>query len=75
MEDWPPETIREYFGAELRRLRHAAKLSQEQLAEQIRYSGGLVSMVETCSRMPSQDFTERCDKVLGAGGALSKLSP
>ncbi len=75
LENWPPETLREYFGAEVRRLRHAAKLSQEQLAEQIKYSGGLVSMVETCSRMPSQDFTERCDKVLGADGALIKLWP
>lgn len=71
----PPETVREYFAAELVRLRRAAHLSQAQLAERICYSPGLVGMVETCQRMPSQDFTSRCDTTLNAGGALTRLWP
>lgn len=58
------------FGDELRYWRLAAGLSQEQLGEQIGYSGAQVGAVENGRRMPRMDFAERCDKVLNAGNAL-----
>ena len=63
------------FGAELRHYRTAAGLSQEQLGGQIGYSAALVGAVETARRMPTEDFTARCDLVdeLGTGGALLRL--
>ena len=63
------------FGAELRHYRTAAWLSQEQLGERIGYSAALVGAVETARRMPTEDFTARCDVVdeLGTGGALLRL--
>src|ERR1700733_7081607 len=63
------------LGAELRHYRTAAGLSQEQLGERIGYSAALVGAVETARRMPTEDFTARCDVVeeLGTGGALLRL--
>ena len=63
------------FGAELRHYRAAAGLSQEQLGDRIGYSAALVGAVETARRMPTEDFTARCDQVdeLGTGGALLRL--
>jgi transcriptional regulator with XRE-family HTH domain len=58
------------FGDELRHWRLAAGLSQEQLGEQIGYSGAQVGAVETARRMPGMDLAERCDKALATGGAL-----
>ena len=57
------------FGAELRHYRTAAGLSQEQLGDRIGYSAALVGAVETARRMPTEDFTARCDQVgeLGTG--------
>lgn len=64
-----------FFASELRRLRDQAGLSQEQLAQQIAYSTGLVSMVERARRNPSLDFTERCDRALDANGVLIRIWP
>ena len=71
----PAASVLAYFGAELRRLRMGAELSQEQLAEMINYSATLVGMVETARRMPSRDFAERCDDALGTDGLLGRLWP
>jgi Domain of unknown function (DUF5753)/Helix-turn-helix domain len=63
------------FGAELRHYRTAAGLSQGQLGDRIGFSAALVGAVETARRMPTEDFTARCDVVeeLGTGGALLRL--
>jgi transcriptional regulator with XRE-family HTH domain len=53
-----------FFGAELRRARAAAGLSQEQLGQRIGYSAALVGKVETGERAPSRDFANRCDQAL-----------
>src|SRR5215472_5871204 len=63
-----------FFGAELRRARAAAGLSQEQLGQRIGYSAALVGKVETGERAPSGDFAQRCDQVLpGADGLFARL--
>ena len=69
----PPETVREYFAAELKQFRDTAGVTQEQLGEQIRYSAQLVSAVENCTRTPRLDFAQRCDRVLKTGGSLSRM--
>lgn len=64
-----------FFGAELRRFRVAAGLTQEQLAEQVQFSESLVGAVERAKRMPSRQFTELCEEVLGLDGDLLRLWP
>jgi len=59
-----------FFGAELRRARAAAGLSQEQLGQRMGYSGALVGKVETGDRAPSRDFAKRCDQALPAADGL-----
>ena len=71
----PSSSVLAFFGAELRRLRCAAAVSQEDLGQQISYSGSLVGMVETARRAPSRDFAQRCDEALATGGALARLWP
>ncbi len=71
----PSSSVVAFFGAELRRLRSAAGVSQKDLGQRVCYSGSLVGMVETARRAPTRDFAERCDEVLGTGGALARLWP
>jgi transcriptional regulator with XRE-family HTH domain len=63
-----------FFGAELRRARSAAGLSQEQLGQRVGYSAAQVGKVETGERAPSQDFAKRCDQALpGADGLFARI--
>jgi transcriptional regulator with XRE-family HTH domain len=71
----PAASVGAFFGAELRRYREAADLSQERLGEIIGYSGRLVGLVETARRTPSRDLAERCDAALGTDGTLARLWP
>ncbi|MDO3704063.1 helix-turn-helix transcriptional regulator [Micromonospora sp. C28SCA-DRY-2] len=71
----PSLSERHFFGAELRRLRERANLSQARLGAVIRFSADLVRRVETADRFPSREFVEACDKALGTGGALMRLLP
>jgi transcriptional regulator with XRE-family HTH domain len=71
----PENSFAALFGTELARLRVAANLSQPDLGRMINYSGGHVSMVEIAKRLPSRDFTERCDEALETGGLLGRLWP
>jgi transcriptional regulator with XRE-family HTH domain len=64
-----------FFASELRRLRELAEWSQGRLAQEITYSIGLISMVETAKRTPSLDFTKRCDQALNADGTLTRIWP
>lgn len=63
------------FGAELRRRREAAGLSQPALGRLARYDRTLISKVETGAELPSAAFAEAVDQALEAGGALSGLAP
>ncbi len=68
-------SVAAYFGAELRRHRLAADLTQDRLGEVINYTGALIGLVETAKRTPTRDFAERCDVALGTDGALTRLWP
>ena len=63
----------DFFGAELRRARTSARLSQEQLGQRVGYSGAQVGKVETGERSPSQDFAERCDRALDTDGLFLRI--
>jgi transcriptional regulator with XRE-family HTH domain len=52
----------QFFGAELRRARGAAGLSQDQLGQRLGYSGAQVGKVEMGERAPSQDLAQGCDQ-------------
>lgn len=60
----------DFFGAELRRWRTTAGLSQEQLGQRVGYSGAQVGKVETGERAPSRDFAQHCDQALPDAGGL-----
>ncbi|HEV2639404.1 MAG TPA: helix-turn-helix transcriptional regulator [Actinocrinis sp.] len=71
----PSSSVAAYFGAELRRFRLAASLTQERLGDVINYTGALVGLVETAKRTPTREFAERCDVALDTDGALIRLWP
>src|SRR6266516_1604316 len=62
-----------FFAAELKRLRGAAEMTQEALADAIVYSPSTVAAIETCRLMPSKEFAEKADKALGANGHFQRL--
>jgi transcriptional regulator with XRE-family HTH domain len=64
-----------FFGAELRKSRQKAGLSQERLAERINFSTSLIGFIERAQRFPSRDFVERCDEAIGLSGELLRLWP
>ena len=69
----PGSSLLAFFGAELRRRRVAAGLSQDQLGQAINFSAALVGRVEVGERMPSPDLARRCDDVLATGGLFAHL--
>jgi transcriptional regulator with XRE-family HTH domain len=64
----------QFLGAELRRARTAAGLSQDQLGQRLGYSGAQVGKVETGERAPAQDFADACDRAFpDAGGLFGRI--
>jgi transcriptional regulator with XRE-family HTH domain len=60
-----------FFGAELKRLRERAEMTQSDVAQQTIYALSTVSAYETGTRIPSSDFAERADKVFGTDDKVS----
>lgn len=58
------------FGAELRKYRLAANLTQAQLADRIGYSKSRIGNVERGDENPTYELIELCEKALGLEGAL-----
>lgn len=71
----PADSPTALFGFELRRYRKARGWSQVSLSKAVSYSVGTISMIETASRSPTEDFARRCDEALEAEGALMRLWP
>ncbi len=61
------------FPAQLRRLRQQRGLSLADLARQTHYSKGYLSKIETGAKRATVDVARRCDRILGAEGALLRL--
>lgn len=62
------------FGHQLRQRRLAAGLSLRQLAEQVHYSRGYLSKIESGEKPPTPLLARQCDAALGAQGALAALA-
>lgn len=69
----PSVSVPAFFGAEVRRLRLLADLTQDDLGSKILYTSSLVGLIESARRTPTRDFTERCDTTLSADGHLLRL--
>ncbi|MCX4819977.1 helix-turn-helix transcriptional regulator [Streptomyces sp. NBC_01142] len=64
---------RAFYGAELRRLREQAKMSQEQLGERVFCSGSYIGQFESAARRPQLDMSRMFDELLGSGEHLQRL--
>lgn len=62
------------FGDRLRTLRDARGWTQDELGERTGYSGTHISAVETGRRSPTLPFSVSCDRALGTGDQLQRLS-
>ncbi|GGO57101.1 transcriptional regulator [Streptomyces daqingensis] len=69
----PYTSARAFYGAELRRLREQAGLSQDQLGERVFCSGTYVGQFESAVRRPQTDVSRLFDDVLGGGEHLQRL--
>ncbi|MEO3890915.1 helix-turn-helix transcriptional regulator [Nonomuraea sp. B5E05] len=58
------------FGADLRKHRYAAKLTQAELADRIGYSKSRIGNVERGDENPTRELIELCEQALGLDGAL-----
>ncbi|MEU7314796.1 helix-turn-helix transcriptional regulator [Streptomyces sp. NPDC007083] len=64
-----------YFGTELRIRREEAELSQAELGRRTFCTHSYVSRIESASRVPSEEFAQRCDEVLCTSGLFARLWP
>lgn len=71
----PARSVLDFFGAEIRRRRMDADLSQAGLGRLLFVHKDLVRKIEAAERMPSEDLVDRCDEIFGAEGALRRLWP
>jgi len=61
----PSSSMLAYWGAELRKLRLAAGMTQRELGKRTCYSTSYIGHVETARRCASRDFAVACDRVFG----------
>ncbi|MFF3321956.1 Scr1 family TA system antitoxin-like transcriptional regulator [Streptomyces sp. NPDC002889] len=69
----PYTSPRSFYGAELRRLREEAGLSQEQLGERVFCSGAYIGLFEAATRRPQAEMSKLLDGVLGSGEHFQRL--
>jgi transcriptional regulator with XRE-family HTH domain len=61
------------LGAELRRCRLAAGLTQQALADRIGYDRSYLSQVETGAQVPAEQFIVLCERELAVGGMVLSM--
>jgi transcriptional regulator with XRE-family HTH domain len=69
----PSKSPRAFYGAELRRLREQANLTQDRLGELVFCSGAYLGQIEAAVRQPQMDMSVRLDGILKTGGLLARL--
>ncbi|MFF8189530.1 Scr1 family TA system antitoxin-like transcriptional regulator [Streptomyces bobili] len=67
-----PRTQREKYGEELRLRRTTARLTQEELGNQVVCSPTLISHFEAGRRLPKPDDAQRIDRALGTDGFFAR---
>ncbi|MGA5506687.1 helix-turn-helix domain-containing protein [Streptomyces umbrinus] len=73
IEDNPQSRVK--YGEELRRLREAAGLTQEELSQRAVMSRTHIAHIEAGRRRPDVDDARRLDQVLGTGGFFVRFLP
>ncbi|MFD7609619.1 helix-turn-helix domain-containing protein [Streptomyces sp. NPDC059828] len=69
----PSASPLDYYGAELRRLREEADMTQDDLGGVVFCTGSLIGQIETARKVPTREFSERVDAALMTGGLFSRL--
>ncbi|MEO3841910.1 helix-turn-helix transcriptional regulator [Streptomyces sp. B22F1] len=69
----PYDSPRTFYGAELRRLREDAGLSQERLSERVFCSPAYIAHFESCVRLPQEEISKLLDDLFGTGEHLQRL--
>lgn len=69
----PYVDARTFYGAELRRLREAAGMSQTELGERVFCSGSYIGQFESATRRPQLEMSRALDGLLGTGEHLQRL--
>lgn len=64
---------RAFYGAELRRLREAAGITQDHLGVRVFCSGSYVGQLESAIRRPQPDMSRLIDELLGTGEHFQRL--
>ncbi|MGW1495208.1 helix-turn-helix domain-containing protein [Streptomyces sp. NPDC002402] len=63
----------EFFGAELKRLREEAGITQAALGASVFVSGGYIGQFEQAIRKPQLDVAQRIDETLQTGGFFERM--
>ncbi|WP_157875867.1 helix-turn-helix domain-containing protein, partial [Streptacidiphilus griseoplanus] len=71
----PGRSVRDFYGAEIRRLRTEAGLSLVQLAGILNYSKSHLGNIETADRVVPPDLSAKLDAAFGTGGHFGRLYP
>ena len=71
----PSTSVAALLGAKVRRLREAARLTQQELGDRVFVSHTRIAKVELATDPPGWKLTEQLDEALNAGGALTELWP
>ncbi len=69
----PYTSPRAFYGAELRRLREAAGITQDHLGVRVFCSGSYVGQLESAIRRPQPDMSRLIDELLGTGEHFQRL--
>ncbi|WP_223291162.1 helix-turn-helix domain-containing protein [Streptomyces avicenniae] len=64
-----------YFGKELKLCRERARISQQDLANEVPCHHTLINKIETATRIPSLRIAQVCDEVLATDGAFERMWP
>ena len=67
------QAVWEFFGAELKRRRENAELTQVELGARVFVSGGYIGQFEQAIRKPQLDVAQRIDEVLQTDGIFERL--
>lgn len=69
----PRQAAWEFFGAELKRRREVAELTQEELGARVFVSGGYIGQFEQAIRKPQLDVARRIDEILRTDGIFERM--
>ncbi|MCI3272265.1 helix-turn-helix domain-containing protein [Streptomyces cylindrosporus] len=69
----PSASPLDYYGNELRRARETSGFTQRGLGKVVFCTGSLIGQIETATKVPQREFSERVDVALGTDGTFSRL--